>query len=94
MADGTIFERKGLQTAAIVTHTFGRPADAMARVQGYPGYRYALMTHPISSLDADQIRERAKAVLPEVLAILGVEDAAPAEEPPHDDDRYASVRRA
>lgn len=73
MADGTIFEVKGLQTAALVTDTFRRPGDAMARVQGFTGYRYAAVAHPISSLNQEQIRERARAVLPEVLAILGVE---------------------
>lgn len=73
MADGTIFERKGLQTAAIVTDTFRRAGDAMARVQGFTNYRYASMVHPISSLDQEQIRERARAVLPEVLAILGIQ---------------------
>jgi hypothetical protein len=79
VADGTIFERKGLQTAAIVTHTFRRAGDAMARVQGFTGYRYAAMEHPISSLDQGQIRQRAREVLPEVLAILGVEDRRPAD---------------
>ena len=76
MADGTIFERKGVQTAAIVTHTFRRPGDAMARVQGFPGLRYATITHPISSLDAAQIRQRALEALPEVLSILGLDGAA------------------
>jgi hypothetical protein len=46
----------------------------MGRVQGFSNYRYAVMTHPISSLGPDQIRERAKEALPEVLAILGLED--------------------
>jgi hypothetical protein len=73
VADGTIFERKGLQTAAIVTDTFQRAGDAMARVQGFVGYRYASMAHPISNLDQEQIRERARSVLPDVLAILGVQ---------------------
>jgi hypothetical protein len=77
VADGTIFERKGLQTVAIVTDTFRRAGDAMARVQGFVGYRYAAMQHPISSLDEEQIRERARAVLPEVLAILGIQDGSP-----------------
>ena len=81
MADGTIFERKGLQTAAIVTDTFRRAGDAMARVQGFPGYRYAAMAHPISSLDQAQIEERARAVLPEVLAILGIPESPPTRQP-------------
>jgi len=76
VADGTIFERKGIQTAAILTDTFRRPGDAMARVQGFTDYRYALITHPISSLNAEQIRERARQALPQVLAILGLEQAA------------------
>ena len=75
MADGTILERKGVQTAAIVTDSFRRPGDAMAKVQGYPGYHYAAMQHPISSLNHEQVCERAKAVLPEVLSILGLEAA-------------------
>ena len=76
MADGTIFERKGIQTAAIVTHTFTRPGDAMARVQGFTDYAYVLMTHPISSLDTQQVRERAEQALPQVLKILGVDQSA------------------
>ena len=76
MADGTIFERKGIQAAAILTDTFRRPGDAMARVQGFTNYQYALITHPISSLNAEQVRERARQALPQVLAILGLEQAA------------------
>jgi hypothetical protein len=72
VADGTIFERKGIQTAAVLTDTFRRPGDAMARVQGFSNYRYAVITHPISSLSPNQIRERAEQALPEVLSILGL----------------------
>ena len=74
MADGTTFERKGVQTAAILTDTFRRPGDAMARVQGFQNYQYAVIPHPISSLNQAQVRERAEAVLPEVLKILGVQE--------------------
>ena len=74
MADGTTFERRGVQTATILTDTFRRPGDAMARVQGFVDFRYAVITHPISSLDLEQIRERARAALPDVLAILGLAD--------------------
>jgi hypothetical protein len=75
VADGTIFERKGIQAAAILTDTFRRPGDAMARVQGFSDYRYAVITHPISSLSAEQVRERACQALPQVLAILGLTDS-------------------
>jgi hypothetical protein len=76
VADGTIFERKGLQTAAVLTDTFLRPGDAMARVQGFANYRYAVITHPISSLNSDQIRARAEQALPQVLSILGLDKPA------------------
>ncbi len=46
----------------------------MARRYGYPDYRYAAIPHPISSLNAEQIKQRAVAVLPEILAILGIEE--------------------
>jgi len=74
VADGTILEMRGIQTAAIVTDTFQRTGDAMARRQGYPGYRYVTMVHPISSLSAAQIKERARDALPQVLGVLGVDD--------------------
>jgi len=73
VADGTIFERKGIQNATILTDTFRRPGDAMARVQGFSDYRYATIKHPISSLDQEQIQQRAREALPQVLAILGLE---------------------
>jgi hypothetical protein len=77
VADGTIFERKGIQTAAILTDTFRRPGDAMARVQGFADYRYAVITHPISSLNPAQVRARAEQALPQVLSILGLAERAP-----------------
>ena len=38
----------------------------MARVQGFADYRYAVITHPISSLNPAQVRERAEQALPQV----------------------------
>jgi hypothetical protein len=76
VADGTIFERKGIQAAAILTDTFRRPGDAMARVQGFSNYEYATITHPISSLNEAQVRERALQALPQVLSILGLSQEA------------------
>ena len=74
MADGTIFEKRGIPAAAIITHTFTAAADAMARRYGYPNYRYAVIPHPLSSLNAEQVKQRAIEVLPELLSILGIEE--------------------
>jgi hypothetical protein len=69
-----MLERKGVQTVAVLTHTFRRPGDAMARVQGFVNYRYAVISHPISNLREQQIRECAQSAVPEVLAVLGIEE--------------------
>ena len=76
MADGNILEKMGIQTAAVITDAFHLTARAMARRNGFTDYRYATLPHPISSLNAEQIRERAAAAIPEILAILGIEEAA------------------
>jgi hypothetical protein len=76
VADGTIFEKRGVPAAAIITHTFTAAADAMARRYGYPNYRYAVIPHPLSSLNAEQVKQRAIEVLPEILSILGIEEGA------------------
>jgi len=76
LADGTVFEKRGIPAAAIITHTFTATADAMARRYGYPNYRYAMIPHPLSSLNAEQVKQRAIEVLPEILSILGVEEGA------------------
>ena len=74
MADGTVFELKGIPAAAIVTDSFLTSANAMARNRGFPGYRYAAIPHPLARLTPAQVRDRACEVLPELLRILGVED--------------------
>jgi hypothetical protein len=72
VADGTIFEKRGIVAAAIVTDPFLKTADSMAKRHGFVDYRYAQMPHPIGNLRLDQIRERAELVLPQVLKILGL----------------------
>lgn len=42
----------------------------MAKVQGFPGFRYAVVHHPVANLDDAEIRERAQEALPQVLEIL------------------------
>lgn len=45
----------------------------MAKAYGFPGYEFVTVPHPIASLDQAQIQERASAIVPEVLRILGIE---------------------
>jgi hypothetical protein len=44
----------------------------MAKAYGFPGYEFAIAPHPIASLDLEQIRERARTLVPQLLRILGV----------------------
>lgn len=74
MADGTIFEERGLQAAAVITDSFHATARAMARVRGFPDYRVAAVTNPIGSLDREGVKQRAQQALPQVLEILGITD--------------------
>lgn len=70
VADGIAFENAGLPAAVICSDAFRVTADAMADVQGAPGYHYLTTPHPVAVLDADEVRERARQVLPAVVAML------------------------
>ena len=65
-----ILERRGVPAAVVCTDAFRAPADAMAGLQGAPGYRYVTTPHPVAVLTPEQVRERALSVLPEVVSLL------------------------
>ena len=73
MADGILLERAGVPAVSICTDSFLVPAQAMAKAYGFPGFEFVTVPHPIASLDAEQVRARARGVLPGVLRILGLE---------------------
>jgi hypothetical protein len=54
----------------ICTDAFRATADAMAALQGAPGYHYVTTPHPVAVLTPEQVRERAVALLPEITALL------------------------
>ena len=54
----------------ICSDAFIATADAMAGVQGAPGYRYLTTPHPVAGLTPEQVRERAQAVADEVARLL------------------------
>jgi hypothetical protein len=73
VGDGIVFERHGTPAAVICTEAFTATADAMAEVQGAPGYRYLVTPHPVAGLTSAQVRERAQALAAEVAALLTAE---------------------
>ena len=54
----------------ICSDAFVATADAMAGVQGAPGYEYLTTPHPVAGLTAEQVRERAEGVADEVARLL------------------------
>jgi hypothetical protein len=73
VADGVTFERKGTPAAVICSEAFEATANAMAEVQGAPGYHYLTTPHPVAGLTPQQVHERAEAIAAEVAALLGAE---------------------
>jgi hypothetical protein len=70
VADGIVFERAGLPAAVICSDAFVVTANAMADLRGAPGYRYIRTAHPVAVLTTEQVRQRAKQLVPEVVALL------------------------
>jgi len=73
VADGIMFERAGVPAVSVVSDSFLLSARAMARVQGFPGFEFIAVHHPVASLGVDELRDRVQDVLPDVLRIIGAE---------------------
>jgi hypothetical protein len=70
VADGILFEQAGLPAAVICSDAFAVTASAMAELRGAPDYQYIVTEHPVAVLNGEQVRERAKRLVPEVVALL------------------------
>jgi len=70
VADGLALEAAGIPAVVICSDAFGVTADAMAALQGSPGYHYVQTPHPVAPLGPAELRERAVAALPEIVATL------------------------
>lgn len=70
MHDGILFEQLGIPAAPIATEPFANMGRASAEAQGMPDYPFVVIPHPISRLEADDLRARARAALPEVIRLL------------------------
>jgi hypothetical protein len=57
----------------ICSDAFRATGDAMAGVQGAPGYEYLTTPHPVAGLTREQVRERAEAVADDVAKMLAGE---------------------
>ncbi len=68
MHDAVNLERIGVPAAVICTAPFKAEGEAQAKVLGLPGVRLVPITHPLSTLSADELTARAAEALPRVLA--------------------------
>lgn len=70
MHDGVTFEGLGIPTAVVCTEPFIPTAKSMAKILGMPDYPFVTVTHPLGSLKPDELNERARMALPQVMGIL------------------------
>ena len=70
MHDAISLEDRGVPTAVLISDEFIPGVQAIARTRGLDGYPFAVVKHPIGSLADDDLKERAKDALPQVLDIL------------------------
>jgi len=63
-------EQAGVPSAAIVTDPFEATGRAMAEQWGLPYYTFLLMPHPTANLTDAELRQRAEAIVPEVVKLL------------------------
>lgn len=73
VTDGIMLESEGIPTAVICSDAFGASADAMAGLRGAPGYQYLTTPHPVAVLTPDEVRERARQLLPGIVSLLAGE---------------------
>jgi hypothetical protein len=70
VADGLALEAAGIPAVVVCSDAFSVTADAMAALQGSPGYHYVLTPHPVAPLGPEELSGRAVAALPGIVATL------------------------
>ena len=70
MLDAISFEKRGIPAAVVITEPFRPTAAAIAELAGLPGYPLAVIPHPVGSLTAKEVTERADAIAARVAEIL------------------------
>lgn len=81
MHDAIQVESHGIPGVAICTEPFRVGAAQLAKMRGAEGFRFAVVQHPLGSLDEAALLQRAEAAVPQVVAIAtGQEPAGAAED--------------
>ena len=70
MLDSILFEQQGVPSASIITDVFTVTGRAMAGAWGLKDFRFLSMPHPIANLTDEQLDQRAREIVPEVVRLL------------------------
>lgn len=70
MLDGILFEKHGIPAASIITDVFEATGRAMAQAWGLPNYKFLSMPHPIANLTEDELDQRAREMVPQIVQLL------------------------
>ncbi len=70
MLDAIFFEKRGIPASVIITEPFVPTAVGIAKLAGMPGYPHAVIPHPVGSLSAAEVCQRAAAVAAAIEALL------------------------
>ena len=70
MLDSIVFEQQGVPSASIITDVFELTGQAMASAWGLKNFRFLSMPHPIANLTDDELDQRARDIVPEVVRLL------------------------
>ncbi len=65
-----IAERNGVPAVSIMTTAFVDAAELMARAQGVPLHPFAVIEHPLASVDPTGIDDRAQIAVVKAVEIL------------------------
>ena len=63
-------EERGIPTAVIITAAFVREAEILRAALGADRLDPVVITHPLSTLSADEIQARAEEAKPQIQAVL------------------------
>ena len=70
MLDSIVFEQQGVPSASIITDVFKLTGQAMANAWGLKNFRFLSMPHPIANLTDEELDQRARDIVPEVVRLL------------------------
>jgi hypothetical protein len=68
--DAYEFERRGIPALVLCSEPFRLEAETTAKLLGMKGMRLGMLTHPISSLTDEELRDRAREAMALVKAML------------------------